>query len=193
MEQPGDGDVIVHPLLNLLETHKLDFHSSFRRLCFFRPSILSSEADTDAFIASLNDNSFEKPGEEAMKEWRGWLGKYAERLEQEKQGTAETSENEFWVKREKTMKQSNPRFVLRQWVLEEIIKRVQDHPETGKRALAKVLEMVVNPYEPWGSENEGDAAAIRTDASMSPEEKEERRMCGLGPKQLLGFQCSCSS
>ena len=42
--------------------------------------------------------------------------------------------------RENEMCRVNPRFVLRQWVLEEIIQRVED-PASGKRALAKILEV----------------------------------------------------
>lgn len=48
--------------------------------------------------------------------------------------------------------------------------------------------MAVKPYESWGCE--GDE---RPDNELEPEEKEERRFCGMGSKRFLGFQCSCSS
>ena len=106
------------------------------------------------------------------------------------------------------MLHANPRFVLRQWLLEEIIKRVQDDTATGKRALAKVhevcsqfysllslyqfrvrlLQMATNPYDRWGAE--GDERPV---GELTEEEREERRFCGLGAQKFLGFQCSCSS
>jgi len=82
----------------------------------------------------------------------------------------------------------NPRFVLRQWVLEEVIKKVEKDPDSGKKILGKVLQMACNPYEPWGAE--GDE---RPDEELDAEIREERRFCGMGAKAMLGFQCSCSS
>ena len=39
------------------------------------------------------------------------------------------------------MRAANPRFVLKQWVLEEVIRKVESDPGTGKRVLAKVLQV----------------------------------------------------
>ncbi|KAI6018084.1 hypothetical protein BKA83DRAFT_4318207 [Pisolithus microcarpus] len=69
---------------------------------------------------------------------------------------------------------SNPRFVLRQWLLEEVIKKVEDDPATGKHVLGKVMQMACSPCKPWGRE-----------------EREERWYCGPGDRRML--QCSCSS
>ncbi|TDL16557.1 UPF0061-domain-containing protein [Rickenella mellea] len=183
---PDDNSKIVQPLLDLMERHKLDFHSTFRRLCFFHPNLLSSESNSSAlqkYIATLVGANPDTDTEQAAKDWLTWLDTYASRIE---------SERASWPggdsEREKAGKSVNPRFVLRQWVLEETIKRVQTDAESGKRVLAKVHEMAVNPYEPWGAE--GDETA---DALLDPEVKEEKRMCGLGAKRFLGFQCSCSS
>ncbi|KAH8118049.1 UPF0061-domain-containing protein [Phellopilus nigrolimitatus] len=194
-EETSDADELIRSLLSLLQTHKLDFHSTFRRLCAFRPSLVSagSSGELDAFIASLAKKSPETSlgDADAARDWHAWLAKYAERVDREAGIWAEGSEDprKTWERRERAMRRANPRFVLRQWVLEEIIKRVQDDPgETGKRALAKVHEMATNPYEPWGAEDDG-----RSDGELSEEEKEERRFCGLGANKFLGFQCSCSS
>jgi hypothetical protein len=48
--------------------------------------------------------------------------------------------------------------------------------------------MASNPYETWGAEDEE-----RPEEELGKEEKEERRFCGIGERQMLGFQCSCSS
>ena len=88
--------------------------------------------------------------------------------------------------------EANPKFVLRQWVLEEVIKDVEadlEDPEKrfeGRRKLNKVLEMAQRPFERWGGEGKDEAL-------LSDEEKEERRLCSVGGEDMLGFQCSCSS
>jgi uncharacterized protein YdiU (UPF0061 family) len=118
--------------------------------------------------------------------------------------------------RKKAMLSVNPRFVIRQWVLEEVIGKVEKDVDrfaansstpgsddtgssqrwAGRRILAKVMHMASNPYEPWGAEKdplEAVSAEEGKEEEVSEEEKEERRFCGLGEKKYLGFQCSCSS
>ena len=235
-----------------MQTHKLDFHSTFRTLCSFRPPSPSpsstppdsgtepanastetntkNENETEAkeFVARLAANAHDAPADATAFEsdWKRWLAKYGTRISSEvseglwspsssSSDPASKKEN-AWTAREGEMRLKNPRFVLRQWVLEEIIKRVQDDPGTGKRALAKVhqvrpsssipftspaeiiahlalffpslWQMATNPYEGWGGEFDG-----RAEGEMSEEEREERRFCGLGAKRFVGFQCSCSS
>ena len=57
------------------------------------------------------------------------------------------------------------------------------------RCRLTVVKMAANPFEPWGAEDEYDKA----DHLLEPEEREERRYCGIGNVRMLGFQCSCSS
>ncbi|KLO17399.1 UPF0061-domain-containing protein [Schizopora paradoxa] len=180
---PSDPDELIHPLLALMRDYKLDFHSTFRKLCFFRPSKFNDPESSKAFIENLlvPSTSFEGDKEKAIKDLIEWLQKFATRISAE----VKTAEDE--EKREKAMLRANPRFILRQWLLEEIIKRVQDDVHVGKRALAKVHEMATKPFEPWGAE-----LKVSED-SLTPEEKEERRYCGMGSTKMLGFQCSCSS
>jgi len=185
----NDPDNLIRPLLDLMRDYKLDFHSTFRRLCFFRPSMLTapdSENTLQAFIESLFSASFEGDKENAGKEWTEWLRKLAARVSEEKVKSTDDVVA-FEGKREKAMARANPRFVLRQWVLEEIIKRVQDDVHVGKRALAKVHEMATKPFDSWGAESN------TSEDGLTPEDKEERRYCGMGSTKMLGFQCSCSS
>lgn len=148
----------------------------------------------------------------ATKDWLEFLHRYAERINQPEEKAAwqaysmkkdpselsqSVTEKQWEAARENWTKQFNPRFVLRQWVLEDIIGRLQteaqtakerdlDVPTEGRRALAKILEMCTQPYTGWGAEGLSGEA-------LSDVEKEERRLCGTGPQKLLGFQCSCSS
>ncbi|CAE7205897.1 unnamed protein product [Rhizoctonia solani] len=108
-----------------------------------------------------------------------WLEKFAVRIAEEEWNLDE---------REKSMRSVNPRFVLRQWVLEEVIAAVDKDNVAGRGVLAKTLEMATDPFKPWGAEDD-----TRPENELSEEERAERRFCGVGAKNLLGFQCSCSS
>ena len=46
--------------------------------------------------------------------------------------------------------------------------------------------MACRPFHTWGGEGVEEA-------ELGDEDKEERRLCGLGEEAMLGFQCSCSS
>jgi len=73
-------------------------------------------------------------------------------------------------------------------VLEEVIKALEEDIQRGRPILLKVLEMATRPYDAWGAEDDA-----RPEDELDPEVKEERRFCGIGSSQMLGFQCSCSS
>ena len=146
-------------------------------------------------------------GEDARQDLIIWLEAYGQRIESEKKEWLDIDDID--IAREKEMKAVNPRFVLRQWLLEEVIEGVERDPTSGKRVLAKVMhvrffvsfcynfkcfidplfsQMACNPFEAWGAEDDE-----RPEIELGKEEKEERRFCSLGEKKWLGFQCSCSS
>jgi uncharacterized protein YdiU (UPF0061 family) len=136
---------LVRSLLALLADHKLDFHLTFRHLTRFRPAHLSS---SDAFIDTLL--RFTSTGdvpqrEEAPAQWKNWLEKYAARIEGEKEEWvgASSSDDEWQTRREKDARLANPRFVLRQWVLEEVIAKVEADAQNGRLVLAKVMRVRV--------------------------------------------------
>ncbi|TFK87969.1 UPF0061-domain-containing protein [Polyporus arcularius HHB13444] len=182
-----DESKLARPLLTIMEDHKLDFHGTFRRLCFFKPSLAASEDALKGFVDSLLELTSEPERLDhirAHSDWSGWLRRYAARID---------SERDHWgadvdAERETEAKGANPRFVLRQWVLEEVIKKVETDASSGKRILRKVLNMACSPYEPWGGEGQEP-----NEDELDAETREERRYCGMGERKLLGFQCSCSS
>ncbi|KAF8529904.1 hypothetical protein JB92DRAFT_2695654 [Gautieria morchelliformis] len=185
-ELDSDSSGLIHPLLKLLEVHQLDYHSTFRTLCSFRPSF--SAAELESFATRLTPESLvtsTDARERAKKDWVEWLETYKKRINEE-QDDWNGQENWMVIRQQEGYK-ANPRFVLRQWVLEEVIKKVEENHVSGKRILAKVLEMASNPFEPWGAENNAGPEAF------DEEIREEQRYCGMGPSKLLGFQCSCSS
>jgi len=146
-----------------MEQQHLDFFSTFRTLCSFKPSLLTQvyatpSADNDntticpglhQLITKLLDGSVEQERLDhgaATSEWLGWLERYAARIEDER---AEwTGFADVDSARATEMRGANPRFVLRQWVLEDVIKRVERDSDSGKRVLAKVMHVSFVVQEP---------------------------------------------
>ncbi|GAA5895744.1 Fmp40p [Sporobolomyces salmoneus] len=184
-EEDGDFQLFSN-LLDLMERNELDFTNSFRLLSQFTsvesssfPSfldaLLNSESTSPApkNDVSTNDRS----------DWTSFFKTYESRLSNEGTEVAST--------RRSRMNSYNPRFTLRQWVLEETIKKLGMEGEAaGLEQLNRVLEMAQNPFEAYG---ETEIGAEALEACPTEEETERRRLAGVGPKDLLGFQCSCSS
>ena len=80
--------------------------------------------------------------------------------------------------RQTQMRKTNPHFVLRQWVLEEVIKRVTQH--TSDPILKDVLHMALHPFEDeW--------------TNLTLDKETQQAFCGDVPKEDRSTQCSCSS
>ena len=142
-----------------MEQQHLDFFSTFRTLCSFKPSLLTQVDATPTSADNDNDHTTISPGLHqlitkllsgsveqerldhgaATSEWLGWLERYAARIEDER---AEwTGFADVDSARATEMRGANPRFVLRQWVLEDVIKGVERDSDSGKRVLAKVMHV----------------------------------------------------
>ncbi|KAJ6262156.1 hypothetical protein Dda_2961 [Drechslerella dactyloides] len=177
-----DMDEMFSPALDLMEKLGLDFNHFFRRLSDLPISLMES-ADARARAADhfFNANSaFNMPGmpeknkaeakDKAMQEIAGWLGQWRDRLALEEGGLDDEA-------RKAAMKSVNPKFVPKNWVLDELISRVQREGE--RDILHKILDMSLRPFEDhWGPQSEWE---------------EEDRLCGDVPPQDVGMQCSCSS
>lgn len=124
-----------------MENHKLDFHSTFRMLSGFKPSLLTKDDSVlEGFVAGLlmlTPEPDKVKHAEATSDWLAWLESYAVRIESERDDWGEDMDKE----REEFGRLANPRFVLRQWVLEEVIAKVEKDPDSGKRVLAKVMHV----------------------------------------------------
>lgn len=102
-------------------------------------SALDTFIDTLLRFTSIDD----KPQQDAAsQQWKSWLGKYATRIEREKEEWVNVSSESHWqTQREKDSRLANPRFVLRQWVLEEVIAKVEADAKNGRHVLAKVMQV----------------------------------------------------
>ena len=126
-----------------MEEYSLDFHSTFRKLSAFRPGhVQGNDENFNAFISRLLEST-PRPEKlnrvKASTDFREWLTKYANRILEERGEWDIGSREEIDALREKQMNGANPRFVLRQWVLEEVIAKVEKDAVNGSRVLAKVL------------------------------------------------------
>lgn len=175
--QDGDFD-LTSALLDLLALHELDYSSTLRLLSQF-PGTASPLLPRflDLLLPTKQVASdFQIP---ARVGWTTWLRKYEARLEDEKSSSEGRRARQDAV---------NPRFVLRQWVLEETIAKL-DADTADVKALDRVLEMVSEPFGSYGEEElEGGDAVCAVEV-----EREKQRLCGIGSEKMLGFQCSCSS
>ncbi|TKY90581.1 hypothetical protein EX895_000579 [Sporisorium graminicola] len=188
--EADDKSALIDPLSEVLS--ELDFSTTLRRLCQL-PALLKARGASVEEEDELKDvvNAF-IAGDAAtgLQPWydvsvlpeylrshketqaRVWLLSFARRLLKEgRDGDEVTAE----------MKGKNPRFVLRNWVTNEVAKRLEEENDTD--VLAKVLEMATRPFEDWGLPAQGKSAE---------EVAEEARLCSLG-RPLTGNLPSCSS
>lgn len=145
-QEKTDQREIVQPLLDMMEAQQLDFHGTFRRLAFFHTGMMK-EDDSERMEAFIKGILSGTPDPDRMdhgkvtEEWIAWLDKYSARIETERHGEEWAGEADFDSARQDAAKSVNPRFVLRQWVLEELIKKVEADHDSGKRIMAKVMQV----------------------------------------------------
>ncbi|RPA93798.1 UPF0061-domain-containing protein [Choiromyces venosus 120613-1] len=160
-----DMDDVYSPLLDTLEDAQVDFGHFFRRLSdlpifeLMQKDEEAQLAEAEKFMPKAVLTTVQKGPEKILK----WLKIYAERLE----------ENED-SKRMERMKKVNPKFIPKNWVLEEIIQRVGEKGD--REVLGDVTKLIENPF-----------------ANHWEEVKDAERWCGDVPRLEVGLQCSCSS
>lgn len=128
----------------------MDFSTSFRHLVHFSPShaVASSQYLSDYLVSFVQAGIVARKQEEveqAIEGWKSWFEAYARRI-------SEAGEKEAWggddweVRRKEEMIRVNPRFVVRQWVLEALIKGMEGDLSKGERddarkKLANILKV----------------------------------------------------
>jgi serine/tyrosine/threonine adenylyltransferase len=169
-----DDDMdLFSDVLSMLEDTACDFNHFFYRLSKIPLFSYNSGSDYQTAAEHILPAEMETTKRASIEKLATWLeSTYRPRLE--KDGSIDD------VERSERMKKVNPKFVLRQWILEEIIAKTKSEKGVGvqdKEMLDMVLKMVLEPFrEEWGFDK-----------------GEEERLCGDVPKIERGFQCSCSS
>lgn len=150
-----DDFKLVSECLDLMETNELDFHKFFYNLS---QESLSAETMLD----SMGGNFGGAGKQAAMDSMEEFLKRYQNKLHEK-----QVSNNQD---RAHKMKQANPHFVLRSWILDEAIQKVHD----GDRQILNLLiRMATEPFKSWSTEGQ--------------------RYCGPVPSGGQNTMCSCSS
>ncbi|KAL2066635.1 hypothetical protein VTL71DRAFT_2706 [Oculimacula yallundae] len=170
----SDFDDLFSELLDTMEALELDFNHFFRKLSYLNVKDLETEEQrvekAGVFFHHEGVTGVGNTDAEARKRIAAWLLQWRTRVIED-WGT-ETSNEEG---RKTEMKKVNPKFIPKNWVLDEVIKRVEKGGE--REVLDRVMKMALNPFEEtWGGDKE-----------------EEERFCGDVPRTNRAMQCSCSS
>lgn len=172
-------------MLDLMSLHELDYSHTWRLLSSFPGT--SDQGMLDRFLDLLLplDKVASPYSDNCRPEWTKWLERYESRLASEGSQLVQGAETQ------ERMNKVNPRFVLRQWVLEEVIEKTE---QGDLKALDRVLDMCLHPFEPYGELTPSRDGLVSGEQSQPTDEERERtRLCGIGDVSMLGFQCSCSS
>lgn len=180
-QKESDFEELFSELLDTMEALELDFNHFFRRLSTVTLSQTATVEDRETtamkFFHSEGITGLNETPESGRTKVGAWLAKWRSRIIEDwgqgDESTAQSSDVES--ERIAAMKNVNPNFVPRGWLLEEIIDRVQNKGD--RDVLSGVMKMTLNPFEDsWGWY-----------------EKDEKRFVGDVPRFKRLQQCSCSS
>ncbi|KAK8038709.1 hypothetical protein PG993_007120 [Apiospora rasikravindrae] len=184
--QETDFEQLFSELLDTMESLELDFHHFFRRLSSLKVTHLDTQEAREVKAGVF----FHKEGlagvagvkeEDARKRLGDWLGKWRTRILEDWGSDTEAADEERRIQ----MKQVNPNFVPRGWILDEIIRRVEKGGE--REVLDRVMQMALHPFE------ESWAGRTLDGAEYQGDKEEETRWVGDVPRAERALQCSCSS
>lgn len=187
-QKESDFEVLFSEALDTLEAFELDFSHFFRRLSSVKVAdVATDEARRQTAKIFFHNEGLSKTTNEndAPERISKWLSKWHDRVIEDwsRDGTGITEGAE--AERIQAMKQVNPNFVPRGWILDEIIRRVEK--EGDRQVLDRVMQMALHPFNDSWSGKEFDGATWQGDA------EEEQRWVGDVPRLERAMQCSCSS
>lgn len=111
-------------ILHLLAQDKVDYTIFFRRLC---------DVDITAKQPLLLDDLFTQKDK-----WQAWLQQYQKRLKKE---------NMYQQQRQEQMKKTNPKFILRNYLLQQAIDKAQNKKDFSM--IDQLMRLVKAPYDEW--------------------------------------------
>lgn len=169
----SDFEDLYSELLDTMETLELDFNQFFRKLSSLKIETLETEEGREeqaaVFFHHEGVTGLGNTEDAARTRVAAWLQRWSTRVYEDWGPTGSDEERTI------AMKKVNPKFVPKNWVLDELIQRVE---KGGEREILKgVMEMALNPFEEEWAFDEGEAA----------------RFCGDVPRENRAMQCSCSS
>ncbi|PWY65348.1 UPF0061-domain-containing protein [Aspergillus heteromorphus CBS 117.55] len=169
-QKDSDFEDLFSEMLDMLEALELDFNHFFRRLS----DVSLQDLETEEIRKKMASVFFHAEGfgvigysdDSARQRVANWLNKWKHRVIED-WGDCDSERQRF-------MKNINPKFLPRGWILDEIIERVEQHGD--REIIGRVMHMTLNPFnDEWGLN--GD----------------EERFCGDVPRSKRAMMCSCSS
>ncbi|CAK7230776.1 hypothetical protein SCUCBS95973_007687 [Sporothrix curviconia] len=189
----GEMDSIITSLLDVMEQIELDFNMFFRRLSSVRladietPSDRRRTAERFFYQEGVTAAVGEEAGRRLVAEWLSeWRERILASYNTDTASSSSTTE-EKEDRRIRAMKAVNPNFVPRGWVLDEVIRRVEQDGE--RDVLRRIMHMALHPFaDAWhGQTFDGSSAPFDGDPL------EELRWTQDVPERQRAMQCSCSS
>ncbi|CAK7217142.1 hypothetical protein SBRCBS47491_003071 [Sporothrix bragantina] len=189
----GEMDSIITSLLDVMEQIELDFNMFFRRLSSVRLVDIETPEDRrrtaerffyrEGVTAAIGEEAGRRLVAEWLSEWRERILASYENFAEAGSGTTEEKEE----RRVRAMKAVNPNFVPRGWVLDEVIRRVEQDGE--RDVLRRIMHMALHPFaDEWhGKTFDGNNEPFEGDPL------EELRWTQDVPERQRAMQCSCSS
>lgn len=172
-QKQSDFDTLYSQLLDSMEALELDFNHFFRRLSSVKLADIAdqpSRENTALIFAHSEGVTGLNQDQDSLKQKIGaWLALWHDRVKED------WTDDNGDEKRIEAMKSANPNFVPRNWLLDEIIERVEKRGD--RTILGTVMNMALSPF----------------DDSWGKDEELERRYVGDVPRWKRSVQCSCSS
>jgi uncharacterized protein YdiU (UPF0061 family) len=164
----SDMETIIGPLLHWMGEYRVDYHKFFRSLSDYQITEAGEEKDADSAVDRLNIVSGLSRAEKAKEALKPWLSIYRHRI------LLSNLDNEG---RKEQMDKVNPRFVLRNWIAQEVCSAFDVKTEDEAAAmLESCLQASINPFE-----------------SKYNDEQIEKWIEQEVPQWGRDLKCSCSS
>ncbi|KAI7860188.1 hypothetical protein BDC45DRAFT_529807 [Circinella umbellata] len=138
-EKASDMNDVVIPLLDWMSEYDIDHHRFFRSLSSYQVTDAGEEKDAETHSIEVVPREATKE-EESKKALKPWLAIYRHRLLAE-DGHLDNGD------RQRRMNSVNPRFVLRNWIAQEIIEAFENKEEAeAKQILESALQACIHPF-----------------------------------------------
>ncbi|KAJ2955390.1 hypothetical protein NQZ79_g8606 [Umbelopsis isabellina] len=164
----SDMENVIGPLLHWMGEYKIDYHKFIRSLSDYQIAEDGEEKDADNAIEKLHIISGLKKEDKAKEDLKPWLSIYRHRI------LLSNLDNEG---RKKKMDSVNPRFVLRNWIAQEVCAAFDEkHEDEASTMLESCLQACTNPFQ-----------------SKFDDEQIEKWIQQDVPQWGRDLKCSCSS
>ena len=135
-KQHKEDKSLCSSLLQLMAEDKVDYTLFFRQLCFFTSDDLHKSPDNNASPSHTTQNHTAlEPLFQQQEKWHTWQNNYQQRLTLESRTDAE---------RQQCMRNSNPKFILRNYLLQQAIEKAQ---QDDFSMIGDLMNIIQHPFD----------------------------------------------